>query len=171
MLPFRKAAAPAAKASTNSFLPIAGYRIDTDVTDSRGQSGIKIQPVLADGKDHPKAPNYWIRLENFDGTPDPQAMRAFARSLPVFAHALATLDADGVAAGVFSADGQYKLRETAAPAQAAKPTPAPKAPETVAAKLAAAKAKRAAPPSAAAQAAADGAVAVDLDASLENLPF
>ena len=169
MLSFRKAAPRAATSSTTAFLPIAGYRIDTDVTDSRGQSGIKIQPVTADGKDHPKAPNYWIRLENFDGTPDPQAMRAFARALPVFAHAIATLDADGVEAKVWSADGQYKLRETAAPAQAAKPAPKPEAEASIAARLKAAKTKRTDPAQAAA--AADGAVSVDLDASLENLPF
>lgn len=161
-LSFTRRAAPAAKASApRAIVPITDYAVDV-ATDSRGQDGLVIQPMAGDVK-HPKAPNFWIRLEDFDGKADPTAMRALGRSLPRIAAFIAALDAKGVEAGAWSADGQYKLREsqtapTAARAVAPKPATKPSALKSAAAAVKAA-------------AEADGAVSVDLDGALGNLPF
>lgn len=142
-------------------MAITDYTVDVK-SDSRGQDGLVIQPMAGDAV-HPKAPNFWIRLEDFSGNPDPRAMRAFARALGRIAQGIATIDAAGVEAGAWSAEGQFKLRDVAGPQTAAKAVaPKPEAPKP--SKLKAALNAKAA-------AVADGAEAVDLDNALDSLPF
>src|SRR5262249_53039560 len=137
------------------FTPITEYSVDVK-QDGRGQDGLVIQPMAGEVK-HPKAPNFWVRLEDFAGNADPTAMRALGRSLGRIAQYIATLDAEGVKAGAWPADGQFKLRTAEAPAKAVAPAAAPAKKSKVAQAAEAAK--------------ADGAASVDLDSSLEDLPW
>lgn len=159
-LGFRRAASPAKVSAPRELVKITDYTVDVK-TDSRGQDGFVIQPMAGDAV-HPKAPNFWIRLEDFSGNPDPSAIRALGRALGRIAQGIATLDAQGVEAGAWSAEGQFKLRDVAAKAPAAAVAPKAEAP---------AKSKLRTALDARKAAEADGAQAVELDSALENLPF
>jgi hypothetical protein len=102
---------------------VASYKADVK-RDSKGNAGFSIRPVLTDGSEG-RFGDMWIRLAE-----GPQALRAFAASLPAIYAAIQKLDAYMVDAKEWpaapKAEPAAKPAAKAAPAKpAAAPAPAP----------------------------------------------
>jgi hypothetical protein len=115
---FDGAAAPAA---TRDLKVVASYKADVK-RDSKGNAGFSIRPVLTDGSEG-RFGDMWIRLAE-----GPQALRAFAASLPAIYAAIQKLDQYMVEQGEWKAAAKAEAPAKAEAKPAAKPAPKPAAP-------------------------------------------